>query len=95
MNSWSYCERILALINHKMQVKPHLTLMQDNAPCHKANNTIIELNQLNISSIHWPALLSDLNPIESEWNIMKDYTAIGMKTSFLIFKLTQLYDVCR
>lgn len=31
MTSESYCARVLPLISHEMQSKPHLGLMQDNA----------------------------------------------------------------
>ena len=76
LTSQSYCARALPLINHEIQVKPYLILMQDNAPCHKAQNTVTELDRLGISSIHWPASSPVLNPIESLWNAMKDYIAM-------------------
>lgn len=76
MTSESYCERILPLIRHEMDLKPHLILMQDNAPCHKAARTMREFDRLRINYMIWPALSPDLNPIESLWNTMKDHIAM-------------------
>ena len=50
--------------------------MQDNAPCHKAVRTMVELDRLGIYLIPWPAFSPDLNPIESLWNSMKDYISV-------------------
>lgn len=76
MDSQSYCVRILLLVNHKMQIKFHLNLTQDNVPCYNADNTTIELYKLKISFTQWTTSSPDLNLIEILWNTMKDFTAI-------------------
>ncbi|KAI0993416.1 hypothetical protein K3495_g14768 [Podosphaera aphanis] len=47
--------------------------MQENAPTHKARQTMDELRESNISPITWPPYSPDLNPIEYVWKLMKDY----------------------
>ena len=53
--------------------------MQDNAPGHAAKSTIEDLQERGIEVIFWPAFSSDLNPIESLWNIMKDWISARYK----------------
>jgi transposase len=47
--------------------------MQDDAPGHRAADTLKELQERDIYLILWPAFSPDLNPIETVWNRMKDY----------------------
>ncbi|KAI1003540.1 hypothetical protein K3495_g4670 [Podosphaera aphanis] len=47
--------------------------MQENAPPHKARQTMDEFRERNISRITWPPYSPDLNPIEHVWKLMKDY----------------------
>jgi hypothetical protein len=47
--------------------------MQDWAPGHAAAATIAEMIERGIRIINWPPYSPDLNPIETVWNIMKDY----------------------
>ena len=54
---------------------PHIQLMQDNAPPHKASQTMDELRERNIPPIICPPYSPDLNPIEHVWKLMKGYIA--------------------
>ena len=47
--------------------------MQDNAPSHKAAQTLREPSERKISPIEWPPCSPDLNPIENVWKMMKNY----------------------
>ena len=49
--------------------------MQDGAPGHTGVNTRQELTERGIIVIEWPPFSPDLNPIETVWNLMKDYIA--------------------
>lgn len=73
LNSESYCERIVPLIEQEVSERSWLILMQDNAPPHSASQTTQKLKEKNITSMVWPAFSPDLNPIEAVWNTMKNY----------------------
>ena len=44
---------------------------QDNAPCHKAKDTLDYFNASGLNVIDWPPYSPDLNPIENLWGIAK------------------------
>ena len=56
-----------------VNMRPWLSVMQDNAPSHSIIDTVDEFRRRYITPIQWPACFPDLNPIESVWNIMKYY----------------------
>jgi transposase len=58
-----------------MKLNPHLKFMHDNAPGHRARETLEECRERGIQPIFWPPFSSDLNPIETVWNRMKDFIA--------------------
>ena len=68
-----YSERIVPLIHGMASQRPDLLVMQDNAPSHKAAQTLQEFGERGISPIEWPPYSPDLNPIENVWNLMKNY----------------------
>ncbi|KAI0993774.1 hypothetical protein K3495_g14410 [Podosphaera aphanis] len=70
-----YYQRIVPLIHGMISSHPQIQLMQENAPTHKARQTMDELRERNISPITWPPYSPDLNPIEHVWKLMKDYIA--------------------
>ncbi|KAI1005100.1 hypothetical protein K3495_g3115 [Podosphaera aphanis] len=47
--------------------------MQDNAPSHKAAQTMRELSERKTTLIEWPPYSLDPNPIENVWNLIKNY----------------------
>lgn len=73
INAKSYVGHILPVLNEYMRSHPGLIFMQDNAPGHRAKATREELRRRGIPLIIWPAYSPDLNPIETVWNVMKDW----------------------
>jgi transposase len=71
----SYQERIVPLVDGELRLHAdrEIVFMQDNAPAHRHRATIEDLAERGVIVINWPPYSPDLNPIESLWNMMKDW----------------------
>jgi len=69
----SYQAYILPTIVSWIQQNPGYELMQDHAPGHSAKSTLKAFEKAEVPLIFSPAFSPDLNPIETVWNLMKDW----------------------
>jgi transposase len=73
INEGSYCGIILPLIQEICQQYPDLLFQQDNAKGHASAFTKSVFKAIGIAPIFWPANSPDLSPIESVWDLTKNY----------------------
>ena len=73
IRSDSYIEHIVPTIHEYLSHHWDLVFMQDGAPGHSAKATVQEMQLRGIRLIFWPPFSPDLNPIETVWNVMKDW----------------------
>jgi ketohexokinase/beta-glucosidase len=71
VNSETYCQHTLPLIEGWLKTHPGHLFMQDNAAMHYSKYTREEMNHRGIHPIFWPPNSPDLNPIEKFWKVMK------------------------
>jgi transposase len=64
-------------------MNPGLILMRDGAPACSAKETQDDLDERGIYPIFWPAFSPDLNPIETVWDRLKDYSEALSRVSYL------------
>ena len=77
IDSETYYQKIVPLIDGMVSMRPWLSVMQDNAPPHAAARTMEEMGERAITPIPWPPNSPDLNPIEAVWDFMKDYIQLN------------------
>jgi hypothetical protein len=54
---------------------------QDNAPCHRAQQTTQWLKSNQIATLEWPPCSADINPIENIWSIIdEELTKLPIRT---------------
>ncbi|XMA19887.1 hypothetical protein WAI453_012678 [Rhynchosporium graminicola] len=73
INEGSYSGIIVPVVQEILEQYPELLFQQDNAKGHSSKYTKSVLEAIGITPIFWPANSPDLNPIETIWDLMKDY----------------------
>ena len=71
INSETYCNHTLPIIEGWLKKHPGHLFMQDNASMHFSKFTREEMERRGIHPIFWPPNSPDLNPIEKFWKLMK------------------------
>ena len=73
INEGSYSGIIIPIVQEILEQYPELVFQQDNAKGHSSKYTKSVFEAIGITPIFWPANSPDLNPIETIWDLMKDY----------------------
>ena len=78
INAASYCAHTIPLIHGWLTLRPHLTLIQDNASGHIGEVTMEELKKRGITACFWPPFSPDLNPNRGsmESNVLECHAAV-------------------
>ncbi|CZT06994.1 uncharacterized protein RAG0_12571 [Rhynchosporium agropyri] len=69
----SYSGIIIPVVQEVLQQYPELQFQQDNTKGHISKYVKSVFEAIGITSIFWPANSPGLNPIETLWDLMKDY----------------------
>lgn len=64
-------DNLLPVVANLVPGNDHWRLVQDNAPCHKANVVTRFMEQEGIDVLPWPPYSPDMNPVENMWAILK------------------------
>ncbi|EFA02765.1 Transposable element Tc3 transposase-like Protein [Tribolium castaneum] len=70
LNANNYISDILAdyVVPFALVIGPEFLLMQDNARPHTARCVMQYLQEVGITTLEWPAMSPDMNPIEHAWD---------------------------
>lgn len=73
INEGSYSGIMIPIVDEILEEHSELQWQQDNAPGHASNFTKSVIQAARLRVIEWPPYSTDLSPIETLWDEMKDY----------------------